>query len=365
MLEKVDIAIVGAGVIGLAIAYELSRQTDYTIVVLDRNISCGQETSSRNSQVIHSGIYYPTTFLKTRLCIQGREKLYDFCHKNQVGHKHLGKLVVASVSSQAIRLQELIQQAQANGVAIQPLSSHEVRNLEPAIQVKEALWVPDAGIVDVHGLMQRLHFLSLDQGVVFAFHSELLDLQYDGHDYTLITNRDQFKADWIINSAGLASDTIPALLGLNIDEHNYRIYPCKGEYYCLNKSFGIKHLVYPLPRRSGMLGVHITPDMSGRLRLGPNAYDVSTLSYDIDNRNHDVFYRSVQSFLPALRPDDITPDFAGIRPRRQRLSEPPQDFVIAEENAKGFPRLIDLIGIESPGLTSCLAIADYVRSLIL
>jgi L-2-hydroxyglutarate oxidase LhgO len=364
MLEKVDIAVVGAGVVGLAVAYELSRQTEYTIVVLDKHTSFGQETSSRNSQVIHSGIYYPANLLKTKLCIEGSQKLYAFCNRYQVGHKRLGKLVVASASSESTRLQELQQQAQANGIQIQPLSTHEVRILEPAIRAQEALWVPDAGIVDVHGLMQRLYSLNLAQGVLFAFHSELRGLEFDGQDYTLTTNRDRFKADWVINSAGLTSDNIPAMLGINIDDYNYRIYPCKGEYYCLNKSFGIRHLVYPLPGSSGLLGIHITPDMSGRLRLGPNAYDVSSFAYDLDSRHHDFFYRSVQGLLPALQPEDIAPDFAGIRPRRQRLTEPLQDFVITEETAKGFPHLIDLIGIESPGLTSCLAIADYVRSLI-
>lgn len=363
-MEKVDIAIIGAGVVGLAIACELSRQMDKTITVLEKNTSFGLETSSRNSQVIHSGIYYPSTMLKTRLCIEGRQKLYCFCQKYKVDHKHLGKLVVASAPSESVYLQDLLQQGRANGIKIRSLSTHEVQLLEPSIRASEALLVPDSGIVDVHQFMQKLYQLGRASEVIFNFHSELVGLEYTGKDYILETNRDKFKADTVINSSGLGSNTIATLLGLDIDACSYRLHPCKGEYYILKKSISVSHLIYPLPGRSGTLGIHITPDMSGRLRLGPNAYEVSAINYDMDYRYQESFYQSVCSFLPDLKVDDIAPDFAGIRPRLQTLSQPLRDFVINEESDKGFPQFINLIGIESPGLTSCLAIADYVAGLV-
>jgi L-2-hydroxyglutarate oxidase LhgO len=303
--------------------------------------------------------------LKTRLCIEGRRKLYHFCQKYQVDHKRLGKLVVASHPSESDKLQDLLQQGRANGIEMRSLSTHAVQVLEPSIQAYEALLVPDSGIVDVHQLMHKLYQLCRANDVIFNFHSEILGLEYTGRDYIMTTNRDKFKADTVINSAGLGSDAVCSLLGLEIDKYGYRIYPCKGEYYTLKKSIPINHLIYPLPGKSGTLGIHITPDISGRLRLGPNAYEVVNINYDIDLRYQESFYLSVRNFLPDLKMNSIAPDFAGIRPRLQRLSLPLRDFVINEETDKGFPQFINLIGIESPGLTSCLAIAEYVTGLIL
>lgn len=364
MLEKVDIAIIGAGVVGLAIAYELSRHSGKTIAVVEQNVSFGMETSSRNSQVIHSGIYYPGHLLKTRLCLSGRDKLYSFCHKHRVDYSKLGKLVVATAGEDLDHLRQLFEQAKNNGVEVIPLTSHEVTRIEPAIRVEEAFFVPQSGIVDGHEFMRRLYFLAQDQGVIFVFRSQLLDVEFNGCEYTIITNRDRFKSAWLINSAGLHSDFIPARLGLDIDGLSYRIYPCKGEYYILKKSFGISHLVYPLPAASGLLGIHITPDLGGHMRLGPNAYAVDSLSYEIDTTYRELFYHSVHRFLPALTLDDISPDFAGIRPRRQPSGGSLQDFVIKEESSHGLPQLINLIGIESPGLTSSLAIAEFIKAML-
>jgi Predicted dehydrogenase len=364
MLAKVDIAIIGAGVVGLALAYRISQQSHWSIAVLEKNTTYGLETSSRNSQVIHSGIYYPSSMLKTRLCIEGRPKLYNFCREYQVDHIRTGKLIVACDAYESIKLQELWHQGHTNGVPVRPLTARELQKLEPSIEAFEALLVPESGIVDVHQLMQRLYLLSRCNQVIFNFYSELKQLEYTGQDYILTTNRDNFKADIVINCAGLSSDAVCSLLGIDIDVSGYRLHPCKGEYYSLKRSIPIKHLVYPLPGRSGTLGIHLTPDISGKLRLGPNAYEVNTLDYGVDSRYHEAFYDSVRTFLPGLQPDAISPDFAGIRPRLQKLSEPVRDFVISEESSQGFPRFINLIGIESPGLTSCLAIADHVKEMI-
>lgn len=363
-MEKVDIAVIGAGVVGLALARELSRQKHRSVAVLEKNKSFGLETSSRNSQVIHSGIYYPSAMLKTRLCIEGRQKLYAFCQKYRVGYKRLGKLVAASNAGESEDLHKLLQQALDNGIETRLLSSSEIKKLEPSVQAYSALWVPEAGIIDVYQLMQQLYRLCKANDVIFNFRSELLGIEYTGNDYILKTNRDEFKAAMVINSAGLGSDTVSSLLGLDIAKYGYRLHPCKGEYYVLKKSININHLIYPLPGSSGTLGIHITPDMWGRYRLGPNAYEVSGIDYDMDDRHQDIFYRSVRIFLPELKREDIVPDFAGIRPRLQGLSQPLHDFIINEESDKGFPFFVNLVGIESPGLTSCLAIADYVAGLI-
>ncbi len=363
-MEKVDIAIIGAGVVGLALAYRISQQRNRSVAVLEKNKTYGLETSSRNSQVIHSGIYYPSSMLKTRLCIEGRQKLYDFCWEYRVDCNPTGKLVVACDPAESLKLEELRQQGQANGVKLKLLSTKERQQLEPSIRAFEALLVPESGILDVHQLMQRLYFLSRANEVIFNFHSQLKQLEYTGKDYILTSSRDQFKADTVINCAGLCSDTVCALPGIDIDACGYRLHPCKGEYYCLRRAIPIRHLVYPLPGPSGTLGIHATPDISGGLHLGPNAYEVNTLDYAVDSRYHESFYLSVRRFLPDLQPSDIYPDFAGIRPRLQKLSEPVRDFVISEASSQGFPRFINLIGIESPGLTSCLAIADHVKRII-
>ncbi len=361
-MAKVDIAIIGAGVVGLAIAHELSRQKDWSIAVLERNTTYGLETSSRNSQVIHSGIYYPTPMLKTQLCIQGRQKLYEFCHKHRVASKRLGKIVVTN-KGQDEALDELLKQGLANDVNIYRLSLRELMSLEPSLSAGAALFAPDSGIIDSAALMQKLFWLCRDQGVVFNFYSELLAVDYSGRDYTLITNRDRFQAERIINSAGLACDSVASLIGVDIDKQEYRLQYVKGEYFSLRTAQKINHLVYPLPDGHG-LGIHVTPNMSGRLKLGPNAYHVESLDYSIDDRRRIEFYQTAKSYLPEITLTDLSPDFAGIRPRLKKPGPLGADFMINEESIIGYPQFINLIGIESPGLTSCLAIADYVAGLI-
>jgi len=363
-MEKVDIAVIGAGVVGLAIAHEFSKLKNRTIAVVEQNRTYGQETSSRNSQVIHSGIYYPAHFLKTRLCIEGRPQLYQFCAQYQVAHKKLGKLIIATCQEETPGLATLLHQAESNKVEAYLVTQRQLSDLEPHVQSCQALLVPDSGIVDVHRLMAALYHLNRQSGIIFAFGSTLTNLDFNGREYLLTTSRDQFKAEIVINSAGLHSDSIPRLLGLGPDAVGERLHPCKGEYYSLRKYYPINHLVYPLPSKSGILGIHLTPDISGRIRLGPNAYETDVISYNMDNSYQDAFYESAQRILPGLKRSDIAPDFCGIRPRRNPINETPADFLIQEETCHGFPGLVNLIGIESPGLTACLAIAQYVHGLV-
>ncbi len=363
MHAKVDIAIIGAGVIGLAIAYELSKTSGKTIAVLERNLSYGQEVSSRNSEVIHSGLYNPSSMLKTRLCMEGNKLLYQFCQENRVAHRRTGKLIVANSEEDSSELEKLYQNGQSNGVEAHYLTAQQVSDLEPDINVQEALYLPYTGIVDSHGLMQKLYYSSKSQHVIYLFDSELSAIEYTESGYQLHTQREIIIAEQVINAAGLKSDYIADLVGINPEQHDYRLFPCKGEYYSLRKRISINHLVYPLPGQ-GVLGIHITLDLQGNLRLGPNAYYVDELSYSLDESHKEEFYESIRRIIPSLTKDDLSPDYAGIRPKLQGPDEPLRDFVISEESTKGYPGFINLIGIESPGLTSSLAIARHVKELI-
>lgn len=359
---KVDVAIIGAGVIGLAVARELAYRSQRSIVVLEQNRTYGQETSSRNSEVIHAGIYHPNNMLKTVLCTEGNRLLYDFCLHYKVAHRRLGKLIVACNENESKQLGSLLDNALNNGVNIKPITARQINLLEPSITAQEALFSPDTGILDTHAFMERLHYLGREKAVVYLFDSRVIGLEYTGNDYLIETNREKIRAGQVINAAGLYSCYIADLIGIDTKKHNYILFPCKGEYYRLRRKFNIKHLVYPLPSQ-GVLGIHITPDLQGGLRLGPNAYYVSELSYNQDDCFKNDFYQSVRRFLPSLIPEDISLDTCGIRPRLQGPGDPAKDFIIREESDKGFPGFINLIGIESPGLTSSLAIARYVYSL--
>lgn len=363
MESSVDIAIIGAGVIGLAIADELAQGSGKSIAVLEKNKRYGQETSSRNSEVIHSGLYYPAKMLKTRMCLEGNLLLYQFCKDHQVAHKRLGKLIVANGLEESTELEKLYHNAQSNGVKVENLSRQEISAMEPEIRVQEALYLPDTGIIDSLGFMQQLYYRSKNQQVMYLFDSEVTGIDYQKPGYLLKTKRETILADIVINAAGLGSDHIAALLGIDPDANQYALHPCKGEYYRLKKSLAIHHLIYPLPSR-GVLGIHITPDLHGNLRLGPNAYYVSELDYHMDESHKEEFLHSLQRFLPSVTSRDLLPDCAGIRPKLQKSGEPPRDFIINEESDKGWPGFINLIGIESPGLTSALAIARYVKQLL-
>jgi len=363
MFAKVDIAIIGAGVVGLAIAYELSRSSGKTIAVLEKNQRFGQETSSRNSEVIHSGIYYPASMLKTRLCMDGNQLLYQFCQQQQVAHQRLGKLIVASDNQDCSELERLYRNGQQNGVVVEHLSSQQVARLEPSIKVSEALLLPSTGIIDSHELMQKLYYLSKSQEVIYLFDSEVIRMEYQPAGYQLKTSRETIGAEVVINAAGLMSAKVSQMLDIDPLLNHYQIYPCKGEYYRLRKRIAIHHPVYPLPGQ-GVLGIHITPDLQGNLRLGPNAYYVNELDYCIDDTHQEEFYNSIKRFLPFLNREDIMPDYTGIRPKLQGPGDPLRDFVIREERDKGLPGFINLIGIESPGLTSSLAIARYLKELL-
>jgi L-2-hydroxyglutarate oxidase LhgO len=368
-MEKADITIIGAGVIGLAVSYLLSRYGKETVVV-ERNASFGQETSSRNSEVIHAGLYYPKNSLKSRTCLRGKELLYDLCATHDIPCKKTGKLVVAFDAEGVSKLNDIYQNAKACGVdTLRFLEKPEVKSMEPDIEATSAFFSPDTGIVDTHRLMKFFFDNAKQSGAEFAFSVEVTGIRKKDASYEIAVREPQggtftFETGALVNCAGLRADTVAALAGIDPDANRYRINYCKGQYFRIRDpgKFRITHPVYP-PPTDGDLGIHITPDMTGGLRLGPDARYVQTVEYTIDEEEgRRAFRQSVARFLPRLTEDDLIPDTAGVRPKLQGEHDGFRDFVITDETDKGFPDFINCIGIDSPGLTSCLAIAERVVS---
>jgi len=368
-VEKTEITIVGAGVVGLAVALELSKEHK-DVLVIEKNPYIGQETSSRNSEVIHAGIYYPKNSLKTRTCIEGKHLLYEFLRQQKIPYKNIGKLIVAINDNEVKDLENLYQHALGNGlVDLRFILENEIRGLEPNIKAKAAIYSPSTGILDAHKFMENLVAQFTGSGGQIAYNTELIgiDKEKDGFAVTVQDKREgsfKFFTRVLINCAGLNSDKVSALAGLIKDE--YKLKYCKGDYFRVRHSLGklINHLVYPVPKedRAG-LGIHATLDLAGGLRLGPDDAYVEKLDYSIDESKKKIFYESVKQFLPFVKLDDLTPDTSGIRPKLQGPKEGFRDFMIKDEADNGLCGLINLIGIESPGLTSALSIARIVSNL--
>lgn len=366
-MDQFDVTIIGAGVIGLAIAAELSRRKGLDILVLEKNSSFGMETSSRNSEVIHAGIYYPPGLLKTRLCREGNRSLYEYCAKRNIPHRRTGKLIVAVHGEEEPDLLKLKTQAGENGVeGLRTLTSREARQMEPAVKAVMALHSPSTGIIDSHTLMRSFLIEAEARGTIFSFHSEVTSIARKSGFYLMgINDAYDIRTTWIINCAGLHADRIAALAGLDIDGMGYRLKPCKGSYFSASPSPPLKMLVYPVPPgHNEGLGIHATLDLGGRVRFGPDTEYVNDINYDVDAGRRGKFFEAINRYLPTIREDSLFPDMSGIRPKLQGPGERYRDFVICEESANGSPGLINLIGIESPGLTSCIPIAGHVCRLV-
>jgi len=369
-MHKLNITIIGAGVIGLAIARELS-QSSKDVFIIEKNNSFGQEISSRNSEVIHAGIYYPEGSLKAKTCVEGRHLLYEYCAKNNIGHKKTGKLIVAVKDDEIKNLEELLTNGRKNGVEdLKLLSGNEVKNIEPNIRAKGAIYSPSTGILDSHSLMKKLAAEAKSNNAEIAYNTEVIgiDKVSEGYKVSVEDKSEEgfsFLSRIVINSAGLDADKIAAAAGLK--NKKYQLKYCKGDYFRVhnNKAKFINKLIYPVPTENKVsLGIHATLDLAGGLRLGPDEEYVERLNYDIDYKKQKAFYNSVAGFLPFINPKDLNPDTSGIRPKLQGRGEDFKDFIIKDEINNGFPGFINLIGIESPGLTSCLSIAKRVKALI-
>jgi L-2-hydroxyglutarate oxidase LhgO len=366
------ITIIGAGVVGLAIAENLSSDFN-NIFVLEKHTGFGQETSSRNSEVIHAGIYYPKGSLKARLCVEGKEILYEYCRKYDIGHRKCGKLIVATTPQEVPIIQNIKHNAEKNGVNdLILLEKDQIKSLEPNIFAIKAVFSPSTGIVDSHELMKRLEINAINNGVQIAYGNKVTGIRKlaKGYKITVVGPDSQtfdFTTEILINSAGLSSDLVSGMVGIR--DNNLKINFCKGEYFKLNppKNRLIDRLIYPVPyKKLEGIGIHVTVDMGGGVKLGPDVTWLSSNIYDykVTSSKQAEFFRSVSRFLPFLDFNDLSPDMAGIRPKIQRPGEEIRDFYIREEANYGFPGFINLVGIESPGLTSSLSIAKYVRNLI-
>ena len=369
---KSDIAIIGAGVAGLAIAAQVARR-DRVVYVLEKNERFGQEISSRQSGVIHSGIYYPAGSLKARFCVEGNRLLYELCQKHGIGHKKLGKLIVATSDAESGQLQELQGKGKRNGAeGLRLLSRRELKKLEPDVEGVAALLSPSTGIIDSHALMEYFAAQAREGGAEIACKKKVMDIEKLGNGYKVtVEEADKevfsFETRLLINCAGLNCDKIAEMAGIDIAKAGYRLHYCKGEYFSVGggKNKLVKRLIYPVPETKVTgLGVHVTLDLEGRMRLGPNAEYVDSIDYTVDTRHKQTFYNSAKKMLPFIEYDDLEPEMAGIRPKLQGPGDDFRDFVIREESDKGLPGFIDLIGIESPGLTSSPAIGRYVASMV-
>lgn len=372
-MPDVNITIIGAGVVGLAIAAKLSKNHK-DVFVLEKHSKFGQETSSRNSEVIHSGIYYPTNSLKAKLCVKGNKMLYDYCIKNDVLNNKCGKLIVATTNDEAKELSGILKQSQINGVEDGSLISQEqIYELEPHISAVAALYYPSTGIIDTHGLMKQLETDSIINGVQMAYKSDVINIQKKKEEgiYHIevgeANDSYNFTTKYVINTAGLHADKISKMLG--IVNENYDLHYWKGEYFGIGngKNKLINHLIYPTPNKNITgLGVHVTIDINGGVKLGPNAIYLpdNIIDYSIDPEHKNDFFLSASKYLPFLEQKDLHPDQSGIRPKLHKPGGLAKDFIISEETKNGFPNFINLIGIESPGLTASLAIAEEVNSFV-
>jgi len=369
MPAEVDVIIIGAGVVGLAIAAELSL-TGKKVVVFEKNRSFGLETSSHNSEVIHAGIYYPENSLKARFCVRGNALLYEICARFNINHQKLGKLIVAADALETKEIEKMYRQGLKNGVqGLQLLGQNDVKNLEPSVQAVAALFSPDTGVIDSYGLMRSFYGRARENGVDFIFNTTVVGIE-NTHGSFQVTIRDgegisTVSGIVVINAAGLFSDRVAAQAGINLQKAGYQLHFCKGEYFSLDPRVGrlVHRLVYPVPEKAG-LGVHVTLSLDGTIRLGPNFVYQDTIDYMVNENNKPDFYRAARRYLPSIGLDDLTPDFAGVRPKLQALGEGFRDYIIGDEADKGLPGLINLIGIESPGLTASPAIAQYVAAII-
>jgi L-2-hydroxyglutarate oxidase LhgO len=364
--ERVDCVVIGAGVIGLAVARALAC-SGREVIVLEAAGTIGTETSSRNSEVIHAGIYYPQHSFKARLCVAGKQQLYRYCLERHVPHRACGKLIVATNQQQIAILERLFAQAVKNGVYdLQWLDSAQVRDMEPAIHCVAALHSPSSGIIDSHAFMVGLQGDAENAGALLVFHSPVEAGEILSNGIGLEVGGDEpirLLASTVVNCAGLSACKLAKCLRGFPAELVPTAYYAKGNYYTLTGRSPFHHLIYPVPEQAG-LGVHVTLDLGGQARFGPDVEWVSHIDYSVDPRRAENFYGAIRRYWPALPEGALQSGYAGIRPKLQGPGKPAVDFMIQGPAHHGIPGLVHLFGIESPGLTAALAIGSYVTNLL-
>jgi len=364
-MDKVECVVVGAGVVGLAIARRLA-EAGREVIVLEAADAIGTVTSSRNSEVIHAGIYYPAGSLMARLCVAGKQALYDYCRDRGIPHRNSGKLIVATRPEEIAKLASIKAHAEANGVAdLEQLSGTEARALEPALACEAALLSPSTGIVDSHSYMLSLRGEAEAAGAAFAFLAPLERGRVTADGFELDVGGEApmtLACDMLINSAGLSATAIARMLdGMPLDLIP-PAYLAKGCYFSCNAKAPFSRLIYPVPEPGG-LGVHLTLDLAGQARFGPDGEWVDHIDYTVDPARGERFYPAIRRYWPSLPDGALMPSYSGMRPKIVPPAVAVQDFMIQGAQTHGVPGLINLFGIESPGLTSSLAIADYVAEM--
>jgi len=366
MAEKIDCAVIGAGVVGLAIARKLAM-SGREVVVLEAEEHFGTHTSSRNSEVIHAGIYYPTGSLKARLCVTGRNALYTYCAEHSVNHRRIGKVIVACDESELVGLGKYRRQAEVNGCRdLRMLTGDELAALEPNVRGVAGFLSPSTGVIDAHGLMLAYLGDAEGHGAALAVASPVVSGAVTRDGIVLDVGGAEpmeLLCDTVINSAGLNAQAVArSIEGIPAETVPPTFYAI-GHYYTLTGPSPFNRLIYPVARPD-WLGVHVTIDLGGQVKFGPDFAWIDRIDYRFDESREEAFYAAIRRYYPGLREGALQPGYTGIRPKIHGPSEPAPDFVIQGPRDHGVRGLVNLYGIESPGLTSSLAIADYVHELL-
>jgi L-2-hydroxyglutarate oxidase LhgO len=364
--ESVECVVIGAGVVGLAVARALAA-AGREVLVLEKEPWVGSETSSRNSEVIHAGIYYPKDSLKARLCVAGKKQLYAYCAERGIPHRRLGKLIVACNEAEIPVIEKVRERAAANGVPdLEWVGGNALRRLEPALAAVGAYFSPSTGIIDSHALMLAYEADLAAAGGLVVLRAPVLGGEVAAGGFLLeVGGAEPMRlfCRLLVNSAGLHAPSLARRIAGTPPESIPRDYFCRGIYFTLSGRSPFRHLIYPVPEAAG-LGVHLTLDLAGQTRFGPDVEWIDRIDYSVDPRRGERFYAAIRTYWPALRDGALQPGYAGIRPKIGGPAEPAADFRVAGPDAHGVPGLVNLYGIESPGLTASLAIAELVAGLL-
>ncbi|WP_156839986.1 NAD(P)/FAD-dependent oxidoreductase [Novosphingobium aquimarinum] len=357
-MDKVDAIIAGAGVVGLAIARALASR-GLEVLILERESAFGTITSSRNSEVIHAGFYYAPGSLKERLCIAGRQRLYTYCKTHGIAHRRCGKLVAAFAPDEEPALAALFEKGTALGVPMRWLNARQAAAHEPAMQCHAAIHSPETGIFDSHGFMLSLLGEAEDHGAVLATSTPVEQVRQAGAQWVVSAGGTEVACDRFVNACGLGAQDCAARIEPLDPALIPRLRYAKGSYFAYQGKVPFQGLVYPLPV-PGSLGTHLALDLAGQGRFGPDIEWVDTIDYDVDPARYPRFLEAARRIWPEIDPDRLVPAYAGVRPKIHDPDEPKADFLLQDETMHGLPELMNLFGIESPGLTSSLAIAEEV-----